>query len=82
LPEREANQGVIAMTAFISQRDRPHVVVIETPGEWLEDELSTDERACSVCGRSQPELQQAGHSLRFLCPDDVCTDCLIDDAAA
>jgi hypothetical protein len=53
-----------------------------TASIWLEDELATEDRVCSVCGRSQPELRQAGHSLRFLCPDEVCTDCLIDDDAA
>jgi hypothetical protein len=70
------------MTASIFQRDPRHVVVVERPGEWLEDELATDERACSVCGRGQRELLETGHSLRFLCPDDVCTDCLVDEGAA
>ncbi len=40
------------------------------------------DRSCSVCGRNQAELQQAGHTLRFLCPDEVCTSCLDEDAAA
>jgi hypothetical protein len=72
----------MAMTASVGTRRQRHVVVVETPGEWLEDELTMDDRACSVCGRSQPELRQAGRSLRFLCPDQVCTDCLVDDDAA
>jgi hypothetical protein len=40
------------------------------------------DRTCSLCGRGQTELQQAGHSLRFLCPDEVCTECIDDDVAA
>jgi hypothetical protein len=70
------------MTALIRPDDQRHVAVIEGPGEWLEDELATADRSCSVCGRTQPELREAGHSLRFLCPDEVCTDCLVDDDAA
>jgi hypothetical protein len=41
-----------------------------------------DERVCSVCGRGQHALQPVGHSLRFLCPDEVCTECLVDEHAA
>lgn len=48
----------------------------------LDEERAMDERVCSVCGRGQHELQQVGHSLRFLCPDEVCTECLVYDAAA
>jgi hypothetical protein len=40
------------------------------------------DRTCSLCGRGQTELEQAGHSLRFLCPDEVCTECIDDDVAA
>jgi hypothetical protein len=40
------------------------------------------DRTCSLCGRGQTELQRAGHSLRFLCPDEVCTECIDDDVAA
>jgi hypothetical protein len=40
------------------------------------------DRTCSLCGRGQTDLQQAGHSLRFLCPDEVCTECIDDDVAA
>jgi hypothetical protein len=40
------------------------------------------DRTCSLCGRGQSELEQIGHTLRFLCPDEVCTECIDDDVAA
>ncbi len=40
------------------------------------------DRTCSLCGRGQTELEQVGHTLRFLCPDEVCTECIDDDVAA
>ena len=51
------------------------VSAFDPPGDVLD-------RTCSLCGRGQTELQQAGHSLRFLCPDEVCTECIDDDVAA
>jgi len=48
------------------------------------DSLPADvqDRACGICGRRQAELELIGHTLRFLCPDEVCTSCLDEDAAA
>ena len=40
------------------------------------------DRTCDVCGRDQAQLEKIGHTLRFLCPDEVCTSCLGEDAAA
>jgi hypothetical protein len=40
------------------------------------------DRSCSACGRTQTELERVGQTLRFLCPDDVCTGCLGDSVAA
>jgi len=54
--------------------------------QLIEDDLDLTsqltDRTCNVCGRSQSELQRIGHSLRFLCPDEVCTSCLGESAAA
>ena len=62
-----------------------HVLTVDRPGEWLEDDpdlaAAMADRSCTACGRSQTELQRQGHSLRFLCPDDVCTGCLGEAAA-
>lgn len=67
-----------------SSEVRQHVPTADRPGEWLETgfELhSMNDRSCTACGRTQTELQRAGHTLRFLCPDDVCTGCLGESAA-
>ena len=40
------------------------------------------DRTCSLCSRGQTELEHIGHTLRFLCPDEVCTECIDDDVAA
>jgi len=67
-----------------SSEVRQHVSTADRPAEWLEDEFelhSMSDRSCTACGRTQTELQRAGHTLRFLCPDDVCTGCLGESAA-
>ncbi|MDX6534305.1 MAG: hypothetical protein QOF68_2049 [Gaiellales bacterium] len=55
------------------------VLPLEFPGDLA---TAMADRSCTACGRTQTELERVGETLRFLCPDDVCTGCLGDSAAA
>jgi hypothetical protein len=63
-----------------SDARRADVLTVERPGD---DDFAAamGDRSCTACGRTQTELAREGHSLRFLCPDDVCTSCLGEAAA-
>ena len=77
---------MINIAAPLDSTCETRVLVVDRPGENLEHELRaqdvTTERTCPVCGRGQVELLKTGQTLRFLCPDEVCTSCLADAAAA
>jgi hypothetical protein len=55
---------------------------VSTTPSSAEVTAELEDRTCSLCGRDQTELREAGHSLRFLCPDEVCTECIDDDVVA
>jgi hypothetical protein len=67
------------MPTSSSDARQDQVLTFELPADLA---TSMHDRSCTACGRTQTELERVGETLRFLCPDDVCTGCLGDSAAA